>query len=716
MFRFDYSLIRDEGREKYEYKPNGIPQELKNLVCIKAPNSTGKSTLLNIIALGLLGKNNKKIDPAIKKKLDNLSDVKHQVLNAEFTIDNKNGNLELKSKIVNGKPTLIKFINGKEQTLSSDRFENDYNLIYDIPTNPTERLKELTSEIEIYQERVGNQILRFSDYLSKIHKEISDSQDPKKVIQYKNDISNLEENLKQLSSEKNDADKKYNILKRFCAMKYYIFYRDKIREIETRIRKITGQQSEIIEKKKRKRFVNQKTFDIIRVTISKINATRENLTKDLDILLPKENKKLKLWREYPELDFEKIEEYVENFDEGLSLKKLSIDFKSILEKELDNPKYITPIREYEIYREIIKFFEGLKREYKDEEIIIPGVDKSIQDFIDILIDKNRENTKIYQKVDLMKNCIRQLSELENNIDILKNTHFIEFEKQKEPETKDIDDSKKMNEMVLETYYLDMKKYHDKKEKYNKELLEFKINPQYIDNEYQKLLLKENFLKSFNDYTEQQLNTLIEENEKKIKNFNENINSIKGELEYKKKELSKLEQKKIHRFHNDADIIDQLAKVSRKLAQQFLKNYSNYLKNLKEQSPEKIAEDKEQMRYYKELGSYFGKKLHQIFYNGIIRSVDFVDLIQETIHMDDGLIERFEDFGTGESQAAYLKSVIETSQNDKRKLIVLFDEVGMIDDIRLKQVTDSLKKLYEEEKLLLGIIVQKGQNVEIIDLI
>jgi len=78
--------------------------------------------------------------------------------------------------------------------------------------------------------------------------------------------------------------------------------------------------------------------------------------------------------------------------------------------------------------------------------------------------------------------------------------------------------------------------------------------------------------------------------------------------------------------------------------------------------------------------------------------------------------KFIDFGTGESQATYLKSLLETSRNDQRKLIVFFDEVGMIDDIRLNQVIESLKKLYDEKKLLLGIIVQKGQKVEISSLI
>lgn len=221
-------MIRDEGLEKHEYKPEEIPKKFCNLAYIKAPNSSGKSTLLNVIALGLFASNNKKIDPAIKKKLASLSDLKHQVLNAEFTIEDKFGNIELKSKIINGKPNLIKIVNRKEQTITSDRFENEYNLIYDLPSNPTERLKELTTEIEIYQERLGNQILRFSDYLSRVLKEISDSQDPKKIGQLDSQLSQLKKHLKQWNETKESIEEKNEKLKRFFSMKYYIFYKKKL--------------------------------------------------------------------------------------------------------------------------------------------------------------------------------------------------------------------------------------------------------------------------------------------------------------------------------------------------------------------------------------------------------------------------------------------------------------------------------------------------------
>src|SRR5208337_5471797 len=135
---------------------------------------------------------------------------------------------------------------------------------------------------------------------------------------------------------------------------------------------------------------------------------------------------------------------------------------------------------------------------------------------------------------------------------------------------------------------------------------------------------------------------------------------------------------------------------------FLKNYRDYLSDLKNQNPEKSLVESEKSKYYTELGKYFAKKTKTIIYNGVSHEIEFINLISEEILTKKGQKILFIDFGTGESQATYLKSLLDTTRNDKRKSIILFDEVGMIDDIRLDQVIASLRKSYEEEKVLLGI--------------
>ena len=49
MIKVDYRIERNEGDEVNIYAPKLIPNELPNVVYIQGPNSSGKSTLLNII-------------------------------------------------------------------------------------------------------------------------------------------------------------------------------------------------------------------------------------------------------------------------------------------------------------------------------------------------------------------------------------------------------------------------------------------------------------------------------------------------------------------------------------------------------------------------------------------------------------------------------------------------------------------------------------------
>lgn len=63
MITYDYTLERDLGNGKKQiFVPDKIPREFPNLVSIEGPNSSGKSTLLNIIALSMYGNKSKKIN------------------------------------------------------------------------------------------------------------------------------------------------------------------------------------------------------------------------------------------------------------------------------------------------------------------------------------------------------------------------------------------------------------------------------------------------------------------------------------------------------------------------------------------------------------------------------------------------------------------------------------------------------------------------------
>ena len=82
MINFDYLLTRFEGDETRIYTPEKFPRELPNLVYIQGPNSSGKSTLLNIIALAFFGLKLKEdeLPTSLREKLKDLIYSDHQSL------------------------------------------------------------------------------------------------------------------------------------------------------------------------------------------------------------------------------------------------------------------------------------------------------------------------------------------------------------------------------------------------------------------------------------------------------------------------------------------------------------------------------------------------------------------------------------------------------------------------------------------------------------
>ena len=183
MLRYDYVIERDEGDITQVYKPHLIPKELADIVYIKGPNSSGKSTLLNFIALGFYGLKlrEQELNSALREKLENLINSSHQKIKFNIEIENKS----LSTKIISKKPDLnsknfnVKLIqNRKEKPLTQEMFQKEFKLIYDIPNNPLKRLQELLIEIKSAQIFKGNLVTQLKEKLKDSIDEVKSAKDP----------------------------------------------------------------------------------------------------------------------------------------------------------------------------------------------------------------------------------------------------------------------------------------------------------------------------------------------------------------------------------------------------------------------------------------------------------------------------------------------------------------------------------------------------------
>ena len=201
MIQFDYLLERDESDEVKRFKPDKIPTALPNIVYIEAPNSSGKSTLLNILALGFHGLKKDNLNDALNNRMNALVSSSHQKLTFSIQVTNEDSSLELTSKrdSPDGEIMVRETLNGKTNLLTPEAFHRKYNLIYDVPDNPTERLNQLVYEIRDIQKMYGNRLGAFRNHIVEITNAVQRGRDPKRVEELKGRIDAITSELSKMN-------------------------------------------------------------------------------------------------------------------------------------------------------------------------------------------------------------------------------------------------------------------------------------------------------------------------------------------------------------------------------------------------------------------------------------------------------------------------------------------------------------------------------------
>lgn len=511
-----------------------------------------------------------------------------------------------------------------------------------------------------------------------------------------------------------ESDEKVDILKKYFYTRFFKEYLGKREETEGKIKSINRNEELKSEKKKKTRLHSQKFYTDMKLLMAKINKCHDELTKDLIKYLPQDQVKvIDRWKQFESIEDTKIDEYVTDDAFGGITKNHIESFLEIFDKEIEKSDYKTANSEWQIYHEIIQFFERLSFEHKNEEIILPGVDKTIKDFIQLLVDKNQANTLLKNRYDDIKLIITNLNQLRDDLDSLKVRFFNEYQSQKETEEGVIDDSEDLVSLKLKSLRQDLLIYQHKYDYYKEKSRLHDITVNNLDKSYETFSNSKKLLKIYKAYTESQLEEEINSQDQQLSKLKKEKTKLDGQIKHTQKEIENLREQKEHKYTERLDLIEKLQKKTQMLSGKIKSNFKKYISNISDPTHESIdLNDPEQSRYYNELSKYLAKRLETIIYVGKTYRVTKLDLIEEVIITDSGKTIKFTDFGTGESQATFLKGILETARTDKRKIIALFDEVGMIDDIRLAQVTDSLRKLFDEDRLLVGIVVQKAQGNEV----
>jgi exonuclease SbcC len=698
MIKYNYLIKRNEQDEIRSYVP-ALPQELEDLCLIEGPNASGKSTLLHIIALALYGKNNPNVCKPLKQKMYRLLESENQELTFDVVLENTQTGVSIhaaKSSPESDKIDLWETEDGKEHRLSAEGFNTKYNLIYDIPNDPTARLKDLTHDLLEQHHLVGGKLnnLRLSsrDLLT----EIQNARDPDRLKKVEELIANSNSELNQL---KKGIEVDAAFQKKFEQYAYSKLY-SKYRQMDVSLsEKISNLQKRTRSVKKEKRSKDKEIVLLqseARTEALQIMNYRDEINHSVIQILGS-SKTLVSWSNL------NIQECLFMPDPNSILEDGIHYFKRLLIEDRASLKKNKNLEQANFYAELLFVLKG----HSTLHIEIPGMRKSVADLIGILQTSLDKLTPDKHRLEAVDKCIENLIGMEKSY-----KHFIaEFT----PRINDIlthinaDEEEFDNELYQHEDMVD--DLQKKKEQHEKDILKYRdqcikaglheeiilSNLALLENDDELQLYAANNEQSFIQHISKLESRYFEKDQRK--------NEKEAKLDRLTSEQQDILSKKPHRCqHRKQDITVLYGKIEA-LEQRLRKTCVDLLKALPDITDStKLSPDHQ--NFYDQVALYLGTKVGSVRHVEGEYEIEKIDLIKGIIHTKSGKEINLLDMGTGQGQGAYLQGLL--ASNDDRKVIALIDEVAMMDSKTISPVINRLCEMYRKGKLICGIIVQRSE--------
>jgi exonuclease SbcC len=713
MIVYDYLIEREINKDKWQkFIPESIPKKLDNLTYIEGPNACGKSTLLNIIALGLFGLKNRRINPALQIKMNSLLSANYQKLTFSFEIVSKNGALRSEKLDSSGLDIIVKeSLDGKNyKPLSYEKFEEKYNLIYDIPNNPTERLPELLKELKDEQLQFGNKIYQFSLYLNVVLTEIGNSRNEKKLEETKKKIEDFTKQKEEIEKTVPELELFLNELEKAAYLKYYLQYLAENQGLSENKERIEKEIQSFVD-------TGQKVTSRISTDKKKISQSQANfiqvfrtITPLIEGLLPKtEKRRFQIWKE--------INPYSVEMHDLENIVTELLHFRELFTRQLENMERDNTFRDANVLKKVLTAL----KEFENSPLVIPQLKVTIGELVAILEEENAKSVVLMSKYENLNNALGLLDKLEISVNDMKSR------------LEDLKQEKTLSKQHSDT----VNDYYEKKRQLDNVKRDLNISISKRDNFYLKCCSKgidkdqlaspsadlfkaapvNNVVKEYLSLTEQQVLDKINDINRQISNKRNQLPGINVLINQFSRDLRQLENLTAHKYEKEASKIEELQRRTQILSQKILSKYNADLQvlidssnNYSEVSEDKLEQDTS--KYYNEVYHYLASRIGTFRHVNGLYKAKMVNILSKVIVTEEDDIIRINTMSTGQTISAYLLSLLNIPKSDKRKIIALFDEIAMMDDTSLEPVRQSMKKLFEENRLILGILVQKGNSVNI----
>lgn len=714
--------------EKLSYTANKeilepILSSNKKIFEITADNSYGKTFILNLIAYALSAEklDGDRILPEIKESIRRYDDQDAYSLDYNIELDLPN-NKKLELTKEKGRGKLIQ-IEGSAP-ISYQTLHNDLSVIYDVPTNPSERLDAVIKDLGEWNDNLILKFNKISRHLNDITKEFDSVRNEDKIASLKERALKKEQEITQKTIEIGEQTDLLSELTKLTNLRQLsAFLTVKLKSEEEVVQKTKAfkglKKPQKIEKKdelKVKQFASElsaidrnfrmlisKLIRQINDDVELVDLISENITntKHYDFIKEKDIKDIILTDNYI-VTQKKFIESVEYIKEQVLM---------FIDNKRNDKSYVIN----NSYKQLIVLLEGLIEKNIDYLLkTATSVDSSVlKKQLEAIIKEH----KIRNYDEVRKFFRDELKPLKGYFAQYYRTHIALIKESKKRLVNDSDNK----------YYVSEAKLKDAKEKLKKAKSNYTKTLGTCSND-----MGIDDLSRFDSLDK--ISNLEYSVKKKISNPNllENLSSAKYETE---KEIKRLKKNK-EELEVDKRMTDKIyEKENAKNPSKYTDGQKNKIKTFVkivdrvrtnttkfktlisniERGDLTRFKDIEDLNFIEIAGKIIAYSMDNklLRKDGEFVELKFYDMIKQEFHCSGDIIIKKDDVSTGLASANYLKQRIDNVEG--KYVVVLLDEIGNMAQNALDKVIESIKKLETQNRLVLAIFTRPNSNgIKIID--
>jgi hypothetical protein len=709
--------------EKIEYIPRQdfilpLKKSKKKIFEIKAGNGYGKTFLLNLIAYAFYADklDNEAILKTIKDRVSDYSDENAYDLEYKLSFDLPDGKNILLSK-QNSKERLVQIDNSPP--IGVKQLQKQVTILYDVPIDPSLRLKEVIKDLGVWNNKLRDKFIEYNNFLDDIENQFSSVRDDEKIKNYEKILSELEQDIKSKKTSKSNCDDALN------SLNYYL----NLNKLANDLRSSNDLNNELTKKQKEFKSCPKP---------KKIDKKDEQLIKKLQVEL------LDLKKQFKGAILELIES-VSKKDDLFNYIKNDNSLNSIfdflndndIESIINDDDYIDVIenfnRKLKHFTDCISDF--ISKEESGKKYIVHNFLNQLLEQIDELIENgadnilevltNNETSIIKKEIEkrIIEHRIVSYNELKKIISNLPSAIKSILASSIKLNSKIMEESKKKGvDSDGEKYYMLKSEIENLNSRLQTNKLTIERNRYNLarDLGYEpSLLVSLDEVRKIKDYIQskvpsyinfnnltQELNTLNRESkqlDEQIKEKDKNVGFYKALLTNEsnkiKSQYSDDQQQKIKNFKRRLQMI--IANF---------KSFSDLIININDGNLDRLEND-EDVKFINVAGKIIAYSMD----NKILRSdgkyviLEYYDLKKKEFYCAGDIIIRKDDISTGLASANYLRQRIENVEGDY--VLILLDEIGNMAQDTLHEVIKSIKKLEEQNRLVIAVLTQPSGNKE-----